>query len=299
MTLYTVLKSLCLISAPFIPFMTEEIYQNIVRSVDTTAPDSIHLCDWPAVDESYIDKDLEAHMDEVLSVVVLGRSARNTAAIKNRQPIPAMHVQGEELPAMFTSIISEELNVKLVEYVSDASSFISYRVKPQLKTLGPRYGKLLPKINAYLAEDGIGDAVVAAHNEGHDYTFELDGVAVSLSPEDVLVSTGQKEGFVAEAGRDRSVALDIRLTPELIDEGFVRELVSKVQTMRKEAGFEVTDHILLTHSSSPKLADIFARFEADIAADTLADQVRAGEPAGYAKEWDINGEAVTLGVQKV
>ncbi|MEA5059096.1 MAG: isoleucine--tRNA ligase [Candidatus Pelethousia sp.] len=299
MTLYTVLKNLCLVSAPFIPFMTEEIYQNIVRSTDKAVPESIHLCDWPAVEESFLDKDLEAHMDEVLSVVVLGRSARNTAAIKNRQPIPAMYVQGEPLPAMFTDIIADELNVKRVEYVRDASSFISYRVKPQLKTLGPRYGKVLPKINAYLAQDGIGDAVVAAHEEGKDYTFELAGVSISLSPEDVLVSTGQKEGFVAESGRDRSVALDIRLTPALIDEGFVRELVSKVQTMRKEAGFEVTDHIVLSHSGSPKITDIFARFSQDIAGDTLADQVETGEPQGYVKEWDINGEAVTLGVRRV
>ena len=299
MTLYTVLKSLCLISSPFIPFMAEEIYQNMVRSVDKTAIESVHLCDWPLVNESYIDKSLEAHMDDVLNVVVLGRSARNAAAIKNRQPIPAMHVQGEALPPMFTGIIADELNVKLVEYVSDASSFISYRVKPQLKTLGPRYGKILPNINSYLAQDGIGDAVVAAHNSGKDYTFELEGTQVALSPEDVLVSTGQKDGFVAEAGRDRSVALDIRLTPELIDEGFVRELVSKVQTMRKEAGFEVTDHIVLTHSSSSKVEDIFSRFSADIAADTLADRILAATPDGYVKEWDINGEAVTMGVIKV
>ncbi|MDR0841212.1 MAG: isoleucine--tRNA ligase [Christensenellaceae bacterium] len=298
MTLYTALKTLTLISAPFIPFMTEEIYQNIVRSVDANAPESIHLCDWPAVDESYIDADLEAHMDEVLAIVVLGRSARNAANIKNRQPIPAMYVQGGKLPAMFTSIIAEELNVKRVEFVADASGFISYRVKPQLKTLGPRYGKILPKINAYLAGEGIGDAVVAAHNAGGAYEFELEGAAVSLSPEDVLVSTAQKEGFVAETERDLSVVLDTRLTPALIDEGFVRELVSKVQTMRKEAGFEVTDYIALRYDGSARIADIFARFGGAIAADTLADAIAAGNTNGFVKEWDINGEAVTLSVEK-
>ena len=299
MTLFTALKNLCLISAPFIPFMTEEIYQNIVRSVDKAAPESIHLCDWPAVEESFIDRALETDMDQALSIVVLGRSARNTANIKNRQPLPAMLVQGAALPPMFTGIIAEELNVKRVEYIGDASGFITYNVKPQLKTLGPRYGKLLPKINAHLARPGVGDAVVAAHNAGQNYECELEGTAVSLAPEDVLVSTGQKEGYVAEAGRDTSVVLDIRLTPALIDEGFVRELISKVQTMRKEAGFEVTDHIALYHQGSEKLGDIFARFSADIAAGTLADRVEAGEPQGYVKEWDVNGEAAALGVEKI
>lgn len=299
MTLFTVLKTLSLISAPFIPFMTEEIYQNIVRTVDKDAPESIHLCDWPAVDESFIDPQLEAHMDQVLDVVVLGRSARNTANIKNRQPLPAMFIQGPALPALYSAIIAEELNVKAVEYVNDASSFITYNVKPQLKTLGPRYGKLLPKINAYLAQSGVGDQVVAAHKAGDPYTFQLEGASVSLAPEDVLVSTGQKEGFVAESDRDTSVVLDIRLTPALVEEGFVRELVSKIQTMRKEADFAVTDHIAVYYQGSDTIAGIFARYGDAIAADTLADQLHNAQPQGYSKDWDVNGEAVSLGVQKL
>ena len=299
MTLFTVLKTLSLISAPFIPFMTEEIYQNIVRTVDKDAPESIHLCDWPAVDESFIDPQLEAHMDQVLDVVVLGRSARNTANIKNRQPLPAMFIQGPALPELYSRIIAEELNVKAVEYVNDASSFITYNVKPQLKTLGPRYGKLLPKINAYLAQSGVGDQVVAAHKAGDPYTFQLEGASVSLAPEDVLVSTGQKEGFVAESDRDTSVVLDIRLTPALVEEGFVRELVSKIQTMRKEADFAVTDHIAVYYQGSDTIADIFARYGDAIAADTLADQLHNAQPQGYSKDWDVNGEAVSLGVQKL
>lgn len=299
MTLFTVLKTLSLISAPFIPFMTEEIYQNIVRTVDKDAPESIHLCDWPAVDESFIDPQLEAHMDQVLDVVVLGRSARNTANIKNRQPLPAMFIQGPALPELYSRIIAEELNVKAVEYVNDASSFITYNVKPQLKTLGPRYGKLLPKINAYLAQSGVGDQVVAAHKAGDPYTFQLEGASVSLAPEDVLVSTGQKEGFVAESDRDTSVVLDIRLTPALVEEGFVRELVSKIQTMRKEADFAVTDHIAVYYQGSDTIAGIFARYGDAIAADTLADQLHNAQPQGYSKDWDVNGEAVSLGVQKL
>ena len=207
MTLFTVLKTLSLISAPFIPFMTEEIYQNIVRTVDKDAPESIHLCDWPAVDESFIDPQLEAHMDQVLDVVVLGRSARNTANIKNRQPLPAMFIQGPALPELYSRIIAEELNVKAVEYVNDASSFITYNVKPQLKTLGPRYGKLLPKINAYLAQSGVGDQVVAAHKAGDPYTFQLRrvrqprprGCAGVHRPEGRLCG-GVRPGYLRGAG---------------------------------------------------------------------------------------------------
>ncbi|HMM32451.1 MAG TPA: isoleucine--tRNA ligase, partial [Clostridia bacterium] len=250
MTLYTVLKTLCLTCAPFTPFMTEEIYQNLVRSVDNAAPESIHLCSFPEADESFIDPVLEREMDEVLDIVVLGRSARNAAAIKNRQPLPRMFVQGQTLPVMYVDIIADELNVKNVEFVQDATGFISYRVKPQLKTLGPRYGKILPKINAYLQGEGIGNSVVAAQKNGGSYEFELEGAMVSLSAEDVLVETMQKEGFVSASERDLSVVLDVNLTPELIDEGFMREVVSKIQTMRKEAGFEVTDHIVVSYDGS-------------------------------------------------
>ncbi len=297
MTLYTVLNTMTLISAPFIPFMAEEMYQNIIRTVDKNAPESVHLCDWPKADASFINPELEANMAAVLDIVVLGRSARNSANIKNRQPIGTMYVQGSKLPDMYVSIIADELNVKKVEFVDDASSFITYRVKPQLKTLGPRYGKILPKINAYLAGEGIGNAVVAAHNAGENYKFDIDGTQVLLSREDVLVSTEQSAGFVAVSEHDLSVVLDTNLTPELIDEGFVREIVSKIQTMRKEAAFEVTDHIALYHEGSQRIEEIFAKYGAEIAADTLADSVAKGAN-GFTKEWDINGETVTLGVEK-
>ena len=297
MTLYTVLRTMALISAPFTPFMSETMYQNMVRTVDKSAPESIHLCDWPKKDESFIDPELEANMAAVLDIVVLGRSARNAANIKNRQPIASMYVQGKALPDMYVSIIADELNVKEVRFVDDASSFISYRVKPQLKTLGPRYGKLLPKINQYLAGEGVGNAVVAAHNRGESYKFDIDGTEISLSAEDVLVSTEENAGFVTVTEHDLSVVLDTNLTPELIEEGFVREIVSKVQTMRKEAGFEVTDHIVLSHHGNSLIEGIFARHGAEIAADTLADSIKLGS-AGYVKDWEINGESVTLGVEK-
>ncbi len=297
MTLYTVLKTMALISAPFTPFMSETMYQNMVRTVDKSAPESIHLCDWPKKDESFIDPELEANMAAVLDIVVLGRSARNAANIKNRQPVAAMYVQGKALPDMYVSIIADELNVREVKFVDDASSFISYRVKPQLKTLGPRYGKLLPKINQYLAGEGIGNAVVAAHNRGESYKFDIDGTEISLAAEDVLVSTEENAGFVTVTEHDLSVVLDTNLTPELIEEGFVREIVSKVQTMRKEAGFEVTDHIVLSHHGNSLIEGIFARHGAEIAADTLADSIKLGS-AGYVKDWEINGESVTLGVEK-
>ena len=297
MTLYTVLKTMALISAPFTPFMSETMYQNMIRTVDKSAPESIHLCDWPHKDESFIDPELEANMAAVLDIVVLGRSARNAANIKNRQPVASMYVQGKALPDMYVSIIADELNVKEVRFVDDASSFISYRVKPQLKTLGPRYGKLLPKINQYLAGEGVGNAVVAAHNRGESYNFDIDGTEISLAAEDVLVSTEENAGFVTVTEHDLSVVLDTNLTPELIEEGFVREIVSKVQTMRKEAGFEVTDHIVLSHHGNSLIESIFAKHGAEIAADTLADSIKLGS-AGYVKDWEINGESVTLGVEK-
>ena len=297
MTLYTVLRTMALISAPFTPFMSETMYQNMVRTVDKSAPESIHLCDWPKKDESFIDPELEANMAAVLDIVVLGRSARNAANIKNRQPVASMYVQGKALPDMYVSIIADELNVKEVRFVDDASSFISYRVKPQLKTLGPRYGKLLPKINQYLAGEGVGNAVVAAHNRGESYKFDIDGTEISLAAEDVLVSTEENAGFVTVTEHDLSVVLDTNLTPELIEEGFVREIVSKVQTMRKEAGFEVTDHIVLSHHGNSLIEGIFARHGAEIAADTLADSIKPGA-SGYVKDWEINGESVTLGVEK-
>ena len=298
MTLYTALRTMAHLCAPYTPFLSEQIYQNIVRGVDPAAPESVHLCDFPAADESLIDAALERDMDAALEIVVLGRSARNQAARKNRQPLARMFVQGKRLGGMFVAIIADELNVKAVEFVEDASAFISYKAKPQLKTLGPRYGKILPKINAFLQGEGVGDLVVAAHKRGAPYECELEGVMVSLSPEDVLVEPVQKAGFVSESERELSVVLDTNLTPALIDEGFVRELVSKVQTMRREADFQVTDHIVITYAGSPRIAEIFARFKKEIAADTLADAIAQTVPAGFVKEWDVNGESVTLGVAR-
>ncbi len=296
MTLYTVLSTFVKLAAPFVPFITEEIYQNIVKSVDEKAPESVHLCDFPVADDSYIDEELEKNMDEVLRIVVLGRSARNTANIKNRQPIGEMFVQGGNLPEMFISIIADELNVKCVKFMEDASGFIAYRVKPQLKTLGPRYGKVLPKINAYLQGENIGNEVVAKHKAGENYEFDIEGTHVSLSSEDVLVETMQRDGFVAESDRDLSVVLNTTLTDELIEEGFVRELVSKIQTMRKDAGFEVTDHIAISYNGSEKIDAIIEKYKGDIMADTLANEMNKGAD-GFVKEWDINGESVTLGVK--
>ena len=298
MTLYTVLETLSRLSAPFVPFMTEQVYQNIVRSVQKDALVSVHLCDYPEADTSLIDTQLETYMEQVLKIVVLGRAARNASAMKNRQPLACMYVQGEELPAGYVNILREELNVKEVRFVADASQFVSYRAKPQLKTLGPRYGKILPAINAYLANDGVGDLVVAAHNAGTPFVFALNDVSVELGRDDVLVEPMQKAGFVSMTEGALSVVLDTNLTPMLIDEGFVRELVSKIQTMRKEAGFDVVDHIALTFTGGARIQDVFARFGQEIADDTLCDDLCEATPQGYVKEWDINGEAMMMGVVK-
>ena len=299
MTLYTALETLCRLTAPFTPFIAESIYQNIVRSVDENAPKSVHLTTFPVCDESFIDKELEAGMDSILSIVTLGRAARSLANTKNRQPLSEMFVQGiDELPELYTEIIESELNVKAVRYVKDASAFISYRVKPQLKLLGPRYGKLLPKINAYLQQDGMGNQVVAAHAEGRNYEFELEGTPVSLGEADVLVDIVKREGYASVSDKGITVVLNTTLTTELIEEGLVRELVSKIQTMRKEAGFEVTDKINITLSGSEKVAAIAEKYASDIMGDTLAVSLTVEAPGGYVKNWDINGEEVELGVER-
>ncbi len=298
MTLYTTLLTIAKLTAPFTPFMAEMIYRNMECSVNADAPESIHLCNFPESDSALIDTELEENMDAALNIVVLGRSARNAATIKNRQPLLEMFIQGRKLPDMFTDIIANELNVKRVTYTDDATGFISYRVKPQLKTLGPRYGKLLPKISAYLQGDGIGNDVVATHAKGEVYSFEIDGTEVSLSAEDVLVETQKRDGFVSESHNDLTVVLSTELTEELIDEGFVREIVSKVQTMRKEAGYSVTDHIRLSYEAAGRSADVLARFGNEIASDVLADEIVSGV-TGFIREWDINGETVVLGVERV
>ncbi len=299
MTLYTVLDTLSKVIAPFVPFISEAMYQNITRTVDTSAPESVHLCAYPVCNETLIDRELEAYMGKVLDIVVLGRSARNTANIKNRQPIGEMFVQGAQLPAMYVDIIASELNVKKVTFVTDASSFVTYRVKPQLKTLGPRYGKVLPKISAYLAGEGVGNDIVAAHGRGESYEFDVEGTHIVLSKDDVLVDVQKCEGYVTETMNDLAVVLNTTLTDELVDEGFVREIVSKLQTMRKEAGFEVVDHIVVSYDGSDRINSIFERFGGNIASDTLADSVKHGIGGTYTKDWSINGENVTLSVRTV
>ena len=296
MTLYTVLKTVSLLAAPFVPFMTEAIYQNIVRSVDETAALSVHLCDYPTVDASFIDEALETEMEKVLNIVTVGRSARNSAAQKTRQPLAKMYVQGEALSERAAAIVTEELNVKEIAFIENADDLMSYKVKPQLRTLGPRYGKLLGKISAYLAANG--DAIVRTHHEGRDYTFDVDGTEVVLSPDDVLVSTQQKEGLVSEQGNGVTVVLDTNLTPELIEEGVVRELVSKIQTMRKEAGFEVADHIRIGFEQGERTAAILKANAASVMADTLAERVEEGM-FGYTKEWDLNGDRIILSVERI
>ena len=298
MTLYTALVTVAKAAAPMIPFMTEQIYQNLVRNIDKSAPESVHLCDFPAVKEEWIDEKLEADMDEVLDTVVMGRAARNTANIKNRQPIAQMYVKADHaLSDFYVKIIEEELNVKKVTFTDDVRAFTSYTFKPQLKTVGPKYGKLVGGIRNYLAAVDGNEAKAQLDSKGL-LTFEVDGTPVELAEEDLLIEMVKQEGFVTEADNGVTVVLDTNLSEELLEEGFVREVVSKIQSMRKEAGFEVTDHITFSYKGSDKAADIIGRNEAAIAGDDLADEVKAGEVAGYEKEWNINGEKVTLGVEK-
>ena len=298
MTLYTALITLSKIAAPMIPFMTEEIYQNLVRSVDKNAPESIHLTDFPTVNEEFIDKDLEISMDEVLDIVVLGRAARNSANIKNRQPIGNMYVKAETvLDPFYVEIIEDELNVKAVEFKDDVEEFVSYSFKPQLKTVGPKYGKLLGKIKEALASLD-GHAAMKSLNDTGSVDFEFDGEIVSLGREDLLIETAKNDDFVTEADNKTTVVLDIRLSEELIEEGFVRELISKVQTMRKEAGFEVVDHIVLSQTGNERIADIIRKNETVIKNDTLADEIVYNNVDGYTKDWNLNGENTSLGVSR-
>ncbi|MFC2582966.1 MAG: isoleucine--tRNA ligase [Lachnoanaerobaculum saburreum] len=298
MTLYTALITLSKIAAPMIPFMTEEIYQNLVRSVDKNAPESIHLTDFPKVNEEFIDKDLEVSMDEVLDIVVLGRAARNSANIKNRQPIGNMYVKAENvLSPFYVEIIEDELNVKSVEFKDDVEEFVSYSFKPQLKTVGPKYGKLLGKIREALSSLD-GHAAMKSLNETGSLNFDFNGEKAVLGREDLLIDTVKNDNFVTEADNKVTVVLDIRLDDELLEEGFVRELISKIQTMRKEAGFEVVDHIVLSQSGNDRIADIIKKNEAVIKNDTLADDIIYNNVEGYTKDWNLNGEHTSLGVSK-
>ena len=299
MTLYTALVEVCKAAAPMIPFMTEDIYQNLVRSLDKTAPESIHLCDFPEVKEEWINKDLEENMEEVLDVVVLGRACRNTANIKNRQPIGTMYVKAPKvMDKYFTDIIADELNVKEVKFADDVESFISYSFKPQLRTVGPKYGKLLGGIRAALAEINGNKAMNDLKANGV-LVLDIDGNKVELTEEDLLIETAQTEGYVTESEGETAVVLDTNLTPELIEEGFVREIISKVQTMRKEAGFEVMDKIRVSVKDNDKIIETMKANEAEIKSEVLAEKVVYGETDGYVKEWNINKEHVTLGVTKL
>ena len=298
MTLYTALVTICKCAAPMIPFMTEEIYRNLVCSIDANAPESIHLCDFPVADENHIDKKLEEDMEEVLKIVVMGRAARNTANIKNRQPIGTMHVKADHaLGEFYQEIIEDELNVKKVEFSDDVSAFTSYSFKPQLKTVGPKYGKQLGGIKAYLASVNGSEAMATLKAEGA-LKFEVDGTEVVLTEDDLLIDMAQKEGFVAEADNYVTVVLDTNLTEDLIEEGFVYEVISKIQTMRKDAGFEVMDHIKVSFSGNDKIADIVSRNQDMIAGKVLADTITTGETFGVAKEWNVNGEKVVISVEK-
>lgn len=299
MTLYHALVTIAKTAAPMIPFMTEDIYQNLVRSVDKDAPESIHLCDFPTVNEAWIDKDLEADMKELLEIVVLGRACRNTANIKNRQPIGTMYVKAEKkMSEFYTDIIADELNVKEVKFADDIESFISYSFKPQLRTVGPKYGKLLGGIRQALT-DINGTAAMNELRTNGVLKLDINGNDVELTEEDLLIETAQTEGYVSESDGETSVVLDTNLTPELIEEGYVREIISKIQTMRKEAGFEVMDKIVVYAHGNDKIQDVLKAHEDEIKSEVLADEMVLGETDGYVKEWNINKEAVTMGVKKL
>lgn len=298
MTLYTALVEICKAAAPMVPFMTEEIYQNLVRTNDKNAPESIHLCDFPVADEKMIDKQLEESMEEVLGIVVMGRAARNAANIKNRQPIGTMYVKAPHtLSDYFKDIIEDELNVKEVVFKDDVSDLTSYSFKPQLRTVGPKYGKQLGGIKKYLEEVDGTAAMKQLKAEGA-LKFDVDGATVSLTEEDLLIDVAQKAGFVTEADNYVTVVLDTNLSPELIEEGFVYEVISKIQTMRKEADFEVMDHIRVAVNGNAKLAEIVTAHKAAISEKVLADEILIDTELSIQKEWNVNGEKVVIGVEK-
>ena len=298
MTLYTALVEISKAAAPMVPFMTEEIYLNLVKSVNANAPESIHLCDFPAVNETMIDKKLEESMDAVLKMVVMGRAARNAANIKNRQPIGTMFVKAEsELDEFFKEIIEDELNVKSVTFTDDVRDFTSYSFKPQLKTVGPKYGKQLGGIKEYLGSLD-GNAAMDELKAKGALVFDVNGTEVSLAEEDLLIEMSQKEGYVSEADNYVTVVLDTNLTEELIEEGFVYEVISKIQTMRKDADFEVMDHIKVSINKNQKIADIVSANKAAISEKVLADDIVTDAELAICKEWNVNGETVTIGVEK-
>ena len=297
MTLYTALVTVAKAAAPMIPFMTEDIYQNLVKSIDASAPESIHLCDFPEVHENWIDPKMEEDMADLLEIVVMGRAARNTANIKNRQPIGTMYVKSEfQLSEFYKEIIEDELNVKEVVFKDDIADFISYSFKPQMRTVGPKYGKLLNKIKTVLSELDGNKAMAELKSTG-ELKLDIDGQEIVLLEEDLLIDMAQMEGYVSESDHTITVVLDTNLTPELIEEGFVRELVSKIQTMRKEAGFEVMDKIRVYAKDNDKIVDIMKNHGDEIKSEVLAEDIVTGETKGYEKEWNINSEKVTMAVE--
>ncbi|MBE5865363.1 MAG: isoleucine--tRNA ligase [Lachnospiraceae bacterium] len=299
MTLYTALVTISKAAAPMVPFMTEDIYQNLVRSIDANAPESIHLCDYPVVEKSYIDKALEDSMEQVLDAVVMGRACRNDAAIKNRQPISRMYIKADfTLDSFYTDIIKDELNVKEVVFADDVRDFTSYAFKPQLRTVGPKYGKQLGGIQKTLASLD-GNAAMDDLNANGALKFDVDGVAVELTKDDLLIEMTQKEGYVSSEDHGVTVVLDTNLTEELIEEGFVYEIISKIQTMRKEADFEVMDHIRVSLNGNDKLSEIAQKNADAITGKVLADELTSGKDLAVVKEWDVNGEAVTIAIERV
>ena len=299
MTLYTALVTVAKAEAPMIPFMTEDIYQNLVKSIDASAPESIHLCDFPEVHENWIDPKMEEDMADLLEIVVMGRAARNTANIKNRQPIGTMYVKSEfQLSEFYKEIIEDELNVKEVVFKDDIADFISYSFKPQMRTVGPKYGKLLNKIKTTLSELDGNKAMAELKSTG-ELKLDIDGQEIVLLEEDLLIDMAQMEGYVSESDHTITVVLDTNLTPELIEEGFVRELVSKIQTMRKEAGFEVMDKIRVYAKDNDKIVSIMKNHGDEIKSEVLAEEIVTGETKGYEKEWNINSEKVTMAVERI
>ncbi|WP_419095274.1 isoleucine--tRNA ligase, partial [Waltera sp.] len=299
MTLYTALVTICKAAAPMIPFMTEDIYQNLVRSNDASAPESIHLCDFPVVNKDHIDKKLEEDMEDVLDAVVMGRACRNEAAIKNRQPISRMYIKADfTLSEFYQEIIEDELNVKEVVFTDDVRDFTSYTFKPQLRTVGPKYGKQLGGIQKHLAALD-GNAAMDELNADGALKFDVDGVAVELTKDDLLIDMAQKEGYVSQEDNKMTVVLDTNLTPELVEEGFVYEIISKIQTMRKESGFEVTDHIRVSINGNDKLSEIAQKNKEAISGKVLADELTSGMEYGVSKEWNINGENAVIAVERV
>ena len=299
MTLYTALVTICKAAAPMIPFMTEDIYQNLVRSNDANAPESIHLCDFPVVNKDHIDKKLEEDMEDVLDAVVMGRACRNEAAIKNRQPISRMYIKSDfTLSEFYQEIIEDELNVKEVVFTDDVRDFTSYTFKPQLRTVGPKYGKQLGGIQKHLAALD-GNAAMDELNADGALKFDVDGVAVELTKDDLLIDMAQKEGYVSQEDNQMTVVLDTNLTPELVEEGFVYEIISKIQTMRKESGFEVTDHIRVSINGNDKLSEIAQKNKEAISGKVLADELTSGMEYGVSKEWNINGENAVIAVERV